>query len=77
MGCPKRPMWESDGEAGSEDEDVSSGGSREGNVWLYGPGDQLSFPAGWELAKVALCSHMVLDMLCQEMHEAWLVVAAR
>ena len=32
MGCPKSPMWESEGEAWSEDESVSSSGSREGNV---------------------------------------------
>ena len=25
----------------------------------------------WELAKVALSCHIALDMLCQEMHEAW------
>ena len=25
-GCPKSPMWESEGEAWSEDESVSSGG---------------------------------------------------
>ena len=28
----KSPVWESEGEAWSEDESVSSGGSREGNV---------------------------------------------
>ena len=46
MGCPK----ESEGEAWSEDESVSSSGSREGNVGhdalhvigLYGPGGKLS-----------------------------------
>ena len=32
MGCQKSPMWESEGEAWSEDESVSSSGSREGNV---------------------------------------------
>ena len=32
MGCPKSRMWESDGEAWSEDENVSSSGSREGKV---------------------------------------------
>ena len=31
MGCPKSPMWESEGEAWSEDESVSSSGFREGN----------------------------------------------
>ena len=55
MGCPKSPVWESEGEAWSEDEDASFGGSREDNVCddalhvvgLYGPGDKISlFPAG-------------------------------
>ena len=32
MGCQNGPMWESEGEAWSEDESVSSSGSREGNV---------------------------------------------
>ena len=49
MGCPKSPMRESEGEARSEDESVSSTGSREGNVCndalhvigLYGPGDKI------------------------------------
>ena len=73
-------MWESEGEAWSEDENVSSSGSREGNVCndalhvigLYGPGDKISlFLQDWELAKVACSCHMALDMLGQEMHEAW------
>ena len=79
LGCPKSPMWESEGEARSEDEDVSSSGSREGNVCnealhvigLYGPGGKVSlFLKDWELARVALSCHMALDMLCQEMHAA-------
>ena len=42
--CPKSPIWESDGEAWSEDESVSSSDSREDNVviGLYGPGDNVS-----------------------------------
>ena len=73
-------MCESEGEAWSEDESVSSGGSREGNVCndalhvigLRGPGGSISlFVKDWELAKVALRCHMALDMLCQEIHEAW------
>ena len=80
MGCPKSPMWESEGEAWSDDESVSSRGSREGNVGsgalhvigLYGPGDKISvFLQDWELAKVALSCHMDMDMLCQEMKGAW------
>ena len=35
-------------------------------------GDKISlFLQDWELAKVALSCHMALDMVCQEMHEAW------
>ena len=53
-------MWESEGDAWSEDEDASSRGSREGNgcndalptIGLYGPGDKISlFLQDWELAK--------------------------
>ena len=73
-GCSKSQMWESGDEAWSEDESVSSNGSREGNVGndalhvtgLYGPGDKISlFLKDWELAKVALGCHTALDMLCQ------------
>ena len=80
VGCPKSPMWESGDEAWSEDESASSSGSREGNVvnnalhvtGLYGFGDQVTlFLKDWEPAKVALSCHMALDMLCQEVHEAW------
>ena len=74
------PMWESAGEAWSEDESVSSCGSREGNVCndalhvigLDGPGDRISlFLQDWKLAKVALSCHMALDMPCQEMNGSW------
>ena len=35
-------------------------------------GDKISlFLQDWELAKMALSCHMALDMLCQEMNEAW------
>ena len=62
MGCPKSPMWESEGEARSKDEDECSTASREGNVCndalhvvgLHGPGDKISlFLQDWELAWVA------------------------
>ena len=75
-------MWESEGEAWSEDEDASSTASREGNVCkdalhvvgLHGPSDKISlFLQDWDLAMVALSCHMELDMLCQEMHEALVV----
>ena len=73
-------MWESEDEARSEDESVSSGGSREGNVCnnalhvigLYEPGDKFSFfLQDWELAKVTFSCHMALDMLCQEVNGPW------
>ena len=39
-------------------------------IGLYGSSDKISlFLQDWEVAKVALSSHMALDMLCQEMHE--------
>ena len=73
-------MWESEGEAWSEDESASSSDSRGSNVcnealhviWLFRPCDKISFfLKDWELARVALSCHMALDMLCQETHEAW------
>ena len=73
-------MWESEGEALSEDESVSFSGSREGNVCndalhvtgLYGLGGEISlFLKDWELSQVALSCFMALDMLRQEMHKAW------
>ena len=76
MVCPKSPMWESEGEAWSEDESVSSSGSREGNVCgdalhvieLYGPGGQISLVLqDWGAGRKWSC-HMVLDMLCQELN---------
>ena len=49
MGCPRSQMWESEGEAWSEDESVSYSGPRDGNVvnnalhviGLYGPGGKI------------------------------------
>ena len=79
-GCPKSPMWESEGEAWSEDESASSSGSREGNmcnnalhvIGCMGLLTRSLFPCrDWELAKVALTCHMALGMLCQEMHDVW------
>ena len=76
---------ESEGEAWYENKSVSSSDSREDNVCndavhvigLYGPGDKVSFFLNdWELAKVALSCH-TLDLLCQEMHEAWLLVCCQ
>ena len=52
MGCPK---WESEGEAWSEDESVSSTASHKGNtcndalrvIGLFGFGDKISFLEGF------------------------------
>ena len=80
MGSPKSPRWESEGKAWSEDEGASTNASREGNVCMrctsgcMGPMTRsLCFFSCriWELAKVAQRCHMGLDMLCQEMREAW------
>ena len=80
VGCPKSPMWESQGEALSEDETASSSGTREGNVYndalhvsrLYWLGDKISLSLqDWELAKVAWSCHMALDMLCQGLKGRW------
>ena len=41
-------------------------------IGLHGPGGKISlFLKDWELAKVAFSCHMALDMMCQEVHEAW------
>ena len=78
LGCPKSPIWESEGEAWSDYESVSSSECATkhcmslGCVGLVTRSLSLSlFLNDWELAKVALSCHMALDMLCQEMHEAW------
>ena len=80
MGCPQGPKCESEGEAWSEDESVSSIGFCKSNmcndalhvIGLQESGDKISlFLHDWELAKVALSCHMALDMLCQEVNEAW------
>ena len=79
FGCPWSPTWESEGGAWFEYKSVSSRDSREDIVCndalcvvgLYGPGDKVTlFLKDWELARVALSSHIALDMVCQEMREA-------
>ena len=46
-------------------------------IGLDGPGDKVFlFLKDWELARVALSCHIALDMLYQEMREAWWVDAA-
>ena len=47
-------------------------------IGLYGPGDKISvILKDWELAKVALSCHMALEVLCQEMNEAFWSAAER
>ena len=57
---------------------VSSSSSDENNVGngalfvigLRRSSDTIAlFPQDWEVAKVELCCHTALDMLCQELHE--------
>ena len=75
----RRPMWESEGEALSEDDSVSSTSSESNTckdalhvVGFHGPSDKISlFLKYWELAQVAPSCHMALNVLCQDMHEAW------
>ena len=79
-GYPKSPDW--DGNVGSwtESEGTSSSEQCEHNVGSFAlnvmvqdqSGEMMSFfLEDWELARVALSCHIALDMLCQEMHEAW------
>ena len=77
-GRPKSPDW--DVESWTESEGTSSSDQRGHNVENFAlnvlrqdqPGEKISlFLEDWELARVALSCHIALDMLCQEMHEAW------
>ena len=79
-GCPQSQDWDSDGEPWAERQGLSSSDFREHNVessalhviWQNWSGEKVSlFLEDWELARVALSSHVALDVLCQEMHEAW------
>ena len=78
-GCPESPEWDGDCESCSESEDLSSSDFREHNVeglalhviGLNWSGEKVSlFLEDRELARALSC-HVALDMLCQEMHEAW------
>ena len=79
VGCPKSPMWESEGEALGQKTKaclpvILEGGNVSNDalhvIGLHGPGGKISlFMQDWDLAKVASSCHMALDMLCQEMHE--------
>ena len=79
-GFPKSPDLDSDVESWTESEGTSSSEQCEYNVEslvlsVMGQdqtGEKISlFLEDWELAKVALSCHSALDMLCQEMNEAW------
>ena len=79
-GCPKSPDWDSDGESWSESGGLSSSDLSGHNVASLAlhvigqnwSGEKLSlFLVDWELVRVALTCHVALDMLCQEVHEAW------
>ena len=79
-GCSESPDWNSDGERWSEGEGLSSSDFREHYVeslalrviGLKWSGEKFSlFLEDWELARVASSCHIALDMLCQEMREAW------
>ena len=66
-----------DGNVGSWTESDGISSSDVGRLALYvmeqdqsGDKDSLFF-MDWELARVAFSRHITLDMLCQEMHEAW------
>ena len=83
-GCPKSPDWDSVVESWTESEGTSSSEQCEYNaesLAVSGMGqDQLGekislFSEDWELGRGrrwrALSCHVALDMLCQEVHEAW------
>ena len=73
-GCPKSPAdsWiESDGASSAfrEHNVVSLAWHVIGLNWSV---EKVSlFLEDWELARVVLSCHVALEMLCQEMHEAW------
>ena len=80
MGCPKSPKWESEGEAWSGYESVSSTASHKGDmcndalhvIGLHGSGGKIFlFLQNWEFTKVAPNCRVALDMRCQEINEAW------
>ena len=83
VGCPKGPMWESEGEACSEDGSVSSSGSREGTVCndaLHVIGLQWAWWQDLSLDGLGAGKGGPLPHgpgQCQEMHEARLGAAER
>ena len=80
MVVQKSPDWNDGVESWEESEGDSSSEQSEHNVEslaLNAVGQDQSgekftlFLEDWELGRVALSCHIALDMLCQEMHEAW------
>ena len=57
----------------SREQCVQRCASRHRVVWAWWQGLSLLLKE-WELARVALSCHIALDMLCQEMREAWWLV---
>ena len=85
-GCPQNPDWDSDVESWTESAGTSASEQYEHNVESLAvnfvqqdhSGEQISLTLeDWELGSVALSCHIALDMLCQEMHEAWQVGCCR
>ena len=79
-GCPRSPDWDGNVQSWTESKGTSSHEQRERNVESLAPnvmgqdqsGEKMSlFLEDWELGRVALSCHIALDMLCQELHEAW------
>ena len=79
-GCPESLDWDSDFESWTESEGTSSTEQCEHHVESLAPdvmgqdqsGEKMSlFLEDWELGRVALSCHIAVDMLCQEMQEAW------
>ena len=80
-GRPKKsPDWDGDVESWTESEGISSCEQCEQNVESFAlnamvqdqSGERiLLFLEDWELARMTLSCHMGLDLLCQEMNEAW------
>ena len=83
MAAPRSPDWGSDVASQIESEGESSFHQYENNVESLAlnvlgqnwSGEQISvFLEDWELARVALSWRIALDLLCQELHEAWWLV---
>ena len=85
-GCPKTPDWDSDGESWSESEGLSSSDFSRAQCGqpclachrakLVGRKD-VPLPGGLGTFEGGFECRVALDMLCQEMHEAWWLGASR